>query len=99
MLAEKKIRRTSPYSPSITLRCRMFSNTIEGCFDKLMDSPQMNNIAEFWWGYILKECDNYVSRRMNELHGPALRKPQMKSCGSVRWQSSLTIGTASVPQL
>jgi hypothetical protein len=37
----------------------------QGCFDELMSSEHINNIASFWWGYIMKECFSYMSGEFN----------------------------------
>jgi hypothetical protein len=37
----------------------------DGCFKQLISSDQMNNISEFWWGYIMRECFQYMKSQID----------------------------------
>ena len=33
----------------------------EGCFDELLEHDKREQLVQFWWGYVLKECHDYIS--------------------------------------
>ena len=36
----------------------------EGCFEQLMDNSRVEQIVEFWWNYISKDCNDYFTKRI-----------------------------------
>ena len=68
--AHAEDKKDKPTIPAFPVYYAMVSHVLkhdEGCFDQLMASPQMENISEFWWGYISKECDGYLSNQIEKL--------------------------------
>ena len=68
--ADADQKEDEPTIPAFALYYVMVSSTLkhdEGCFDQLLKNPQRTSIADFWWGYILKECDSYMSSRIERL--------------------------------
>ena len=54
----------------------------QGCFNELMDNPQMENVSNFWWGYILKECDSNMANQIDRLARQSSNSPKTESSDS-----------------
>lgn len=64
----------------------------QGCFDQLMSSEHIDNISNFWWGYIMKECFSYMNSEFNIISNTFKSRDDIKiETDKVRRQCAMAV--------